>query len=235
MNFFASFGAGKSVSNSGSSGQKSHNIQEQGKEWKRSLQKEIRRMDRDINNVKRAETRALNECKSLLKKGKVSSAKILAKEVAATRKTVERMHTAKAQLNSVSSNLQTQMSMMKVQGCIEKSSVIMHSMNELINVKELNEVMGSMAREMERAGLIDEIVGDALDSMEPEGLDEEADLEVEKVIAELATGVLAPAGAVPVEAIKQPGLLESASTGTETQQDAKSESNSELLSRLQAL
>ena len=38
-------------------------------------------MDRDITTIKRAETKALNECKALVKKGKVSAAKILAKEV----------------------------------------------------------------------------------------------------------------------------------------------------------
>jgi len=43
----------------------------------------------------------------LVKANRASAAKILAKEVAATRKTIERMYMAKAQLNSVSMTLQT--------------------------------------------------------------------------------------------------------------------------------
>ncbi len=36
----------------------------------------------------------------------------------------------------------------------------------LVNVKEMKETMGTMAREMERAGLIEEIVGDTMDMMD---------------------------------------------------------------------
>lgn len=82
---------------------------DQCKQWKRDLQKEIRRMDRDIADIKRAEQKSITECKTLAKKGRVSAVKVLAKEIANTRRTVERMYIAKAQLNSVSSSLQTSM------------------------------------------------------------------------------------------------------------------------------
>lgn len=82
---------------------------ELGKEWKRNLQKEIRRMDRDILSIKRQEEKSLRECKALAKAGRMSAVKILAKEVANTRKSVERMYVAKAQMNSVATNLQTSM------------------------------------------------------------------------------------------------------------------------------
>ena len=45
------------------------------------------------------------------------------------RKTIERMYSTKAQLNSVTMNLQTAAAMMKVKGCISKSAAIMQSMN----------------------------------------------------------------------------------------------------------
>ena len=79
------------------------------KEWKRKLQKEIRRMETDIANIKRMEDKSMKECKALAKANRISAVKILAKEIANTRKTVERMYVAKAQLNSVSSSLQTSM------------------------------------------------------------------------------------------------------------------------------
>lgn len=88
---------------------KSKDPQEVAKQWKRDLQKEIRRMDRDINDIKRSEQRSMAECKALAKKGRMGAVKILAKEVANTRRTVERMYTAKAQLNSVSTSLSTSM------------------------------------------------------------------------------------------------------------------------------
>ena len=43
---------------------------------------------------------------------------------------------------------------MKLSGCMEKSTEIMTSMNKLINVSEIRETMTSMAREMEKVGLV---------------------------------------------------------------------------------
>ncbi|RYH27247.1 hypothetical protein EON65_13660 [archaeon] len=98
--------ASSSASKPSSSRGGSHDPQELAKEWKRNLQKEMRKIDRDIAGIKREEDRAVKECKRLAKANQLSSARILAKQIAATRKTVDRMHTTKAQLNSVSMNLQ---------------------------------------------------------------------------------------------------------------------------------
>eukprot|EP01031_Cornospumella_fuschlensis_P043931 gene43931-53711_t len=187
--------ASSSASKPSSSRGGSQDPQELAKEWKRNLQKEMRKIDRDIAGIKREEDRAVKECKRLAKANQLSSARILAKQIAATRKTVERMHTTKAQLNSVSMNLQASASMMKVQGCISKSADIMHSMNQLVSVKEISETMRSMAREMEKSGLIEEIVGDTMESLDDGSLDEVADAEVERIMTELTSGVLHAAGA----------------------------------------
>lgn len=102
-----STGASKpsSSSGSGSRGGK-QDPTELAKEWKRNLQKEMRKIDREIVSIKREEERAVKECKKLAKANHLSSVKVLAKEIALTRKSVERMHTTKAMLNSVSMNLQ---------------------------------------------------------------------------------------------------------------------------------
>jgi hypothetical protein len=99
-----------SSSNTGSSwfgGDKPVDVGEQAKQWKRNLQKEMRHLDRDILNIKREEDKAAKEVKSLVKKNQVQAARILAKQIAQTRRTTERLFTAKAQMNSVCNNLQT--------------------------------------------------------------------------------------------------------------------------------
>lgn len=116
--------------------------------------------------MKKEEQKSLKECKKLVKEGQPSSAKILAKEIVNVRRTVDRMYATKAQLNSVIMNLQTAVSMMKMQGAISKSNDIMRSMNQLMNIPELRETMNVMSREMMKTGLIDEIMNDALSSME---------------------------------------------------------------------
>eukprot|EP00981_Chlorochromonas_danica_P003312 scaffold644_cov168-Ochromonas_danica.AAC.4 len=99
-------GSSGGSSTSRSSGKGGGDPTELAKEWKRNLQKEMRKIDRDISNIKREEDRAVKECKKLAKANQLSSARILAKEIASTRRTIDRMHTTKAMLNSVSMGLQ---------------------------------------------------------------------------------------------------------------------------------
>jgi len=129
--------------------------------------------------------------------------------------------------------------MIKMKGCIEKSVDIMSSLNQLVNVREIQGTMMDMAREMERAGLVDEIIGDAMDSMEDEGIDAEADREVDKIITELTAGVLAPAGSAPVRAPASKASAAPAATIESTATAAAAEEEGptpeELMARLQAL
>jgi len=56
-------------------------------------------------------------------------------------------------------------------------------MNNLIKLPQLNQVMMAMAREMEKAGLIEEILDDTL--ADDDDVEEAADEEVEKILEEL--------------------------------------------------
>lgn len=174
---------------------------DQAKEWKREIQKEARSIDKDITKLQREEEKAMKECKKLAKSGHVSSVKILAKQVVQTRKSIERMYLAKAQLNSVTMQLQTSVSMLKMTNCISKSTEIMTAMNQLVKLPEISQTMREMAREMAKAGLVQELVDDTLSSMEPEGLESDVDIEVEKIIQQLTNETLAPASFAPTKAI----------------------------------
>jgi charged multivesicular body protein 3 len=175
---------------------------DQAKEWKRNVGKEVRKIEREIAHLGREEQKAIKECKKLAKSGQVSSAKVIAKEIVNTRHAVNRMHTAKSQLNSVANMLQNSISMMKVQGCVSKSTEVMAAVNNLVKLPELRATMQEMAREMTRAGLIDELVEDAMSSMDSEGIESEVDAEVDKIVQELTSDVLAPAAAAPKGPIK---------------------------------
>ena len=59
-------------------------------------------------------------------------------------------------------------------------------MNKLVKLPELQKTMMEMQREMERSGLIEEVVGDALDELDGDDVEEETELQVNKVVEELA-------------------------------------------------
>jgi len=156
------------------------------KKWKRELRKEDRELDKNIRAIDLEEQKLKRSIKELAKKGDKASAKVLAKEIVQSRKAKERIYKSKAQLNSVSMQLSQNLSMMKVAGMMAKSTQIMGLMNNLVKLPQINQVMMAMAREMEKAGLIEEIMDDVMDDADVE---EEADVELDKVIEEITLGV----------------------------------------------
>ena len=171
--------------------------EDEAKEWKKKLSKEMRRMDRDMNELVKAEKKASADCKKLAKQNQLPSVRLLAKEIVNIRKAQERMMTAKAQMNSASMALQSSISLMKVQGVVAKSTDVMVAMNELIKLPEVSKTMAEMAREMERAGLVESMIDDTFEMIEPDDMEMAADAEVNKVIEDLTSEIFAGAKAAP--------------------------------------
>ncbi|KAJ1451837.1 Snf7-domain-containing protein [Pelagophyceae sp. CCMP2097] len=178
--------------------------QEEMKKWKREISKEMRSMDREIKKIEQMENKSKAECEKLGKAGRIDACKIIAKEIVRTRKTKERMFTAKAQMNSVSMQLQTQAAMVRAAGCMKKSAEVMTVMNKLVKLPELQKTMVNMSREMERAGLIEEMIGDSMDMLDGDSVEDETDLEVNKVVAELTGDMFKGETIVPSRAPAQP-------------------------------
>jgi charged multivesicular body protein 3 len=196
--------------------------EENAKNWKKLLKKEMREMDRGVTRLTTAEKNAIKECKKLAKNGNPAAAKLLAREVVNIRKAKNRMHASKAQLNSVVMSLQLSISNLKVQGCLSKSTDIMAAMGSLMKLPELQESMTSMAREMEKAGLVDEIIQDTFEMAEPD-IDIEADAEVSKIMNEITSGIFTKESDV---ATNKPIVKEKA-PGTATAADGEKEEEGE--------
>lgn len=159
------------------------------KKWQRELKSEMRSMEREIKKIEQAEKKSEEECRKLAKANRIDACRLLAKEIVRTRAARDRMFNAKAQLNSVSMQLKTQASMVKAAGCVKKSTQVMTAMNKLVKLPELQKTMADMAREMERAGLIEDMVGDALESLDPAEIEDDTNKEVDAVVAELTSGL----------------------------------------------
>jgi Snf7 len=93
------------------------------------------------------------------------SVRILARQLVTMRQTKTRMYEGKATLHSVQLQLKSQLAMAKVAGCMQRSTEVMVAMGRLVSIPELQSSMTEMAREMERAGLTEEIMSDALDDV----------------------------------------------------------------------
>ena len=70
--------------------------------------------------------------------------------------------------------------------------------------------MRELSKEMTKAGIMEEMMEDTLEGLEPEGLEEEAEEEVEKVLWELTKGQLGTAPAAPDDSLAVPAAEETA-------------------------
>lgn len=112
-------------------------------------------------------------------------------------------------LESISVHLKTAAASLKVTGSMEKSSEIMKTMSKLVNAAETSAVSRELAQELARFGIMEEMMGDALDSaMDPDGdLEELADGQVEALVQEIITGVKT-AGAAGTKAVPKAATAE---------------------------
>lgn len=208
---------------------------EQVKEWSRKLRKERNGLDRQIRQIQRGEQQAVASIKQAAKKNDPVSAKILAKEVVNARKAVTRIHTAKANINSVEMQMQQQAAQIRVVGSLQKSTDVMKSMQALVKLPEVNQIMMEMSKEMMKAGIIEEMLEDTMETLDdPEELEEDAQAEVDKVLAEITMGKMAKAPAAPEASIALPELPDKEDEVAEQEEEAE-EDMEEMQSRLAAL
>merc|ERR1712076_263035 len=109
-----------------------------------------------------------------------------------------------AELNSLNMKMREQLAALRMTGALAKSTEVMASMNKLMNVPEMQKTMRDMSKEMEKAGIIEEMMNDAMDDvLDEDGLQEAADEEVENVLYEITAGQLGQAPAAKQSALPQ--------------------------------
>lgn len=146
----------------------------------------MREIDRDMKKVEREENKIKKEIKKEAKlNGNSPSVKILAKSIVKSQKQREKMMITKTQINSVSLTLKQQYANMKVTKVVGKSAMIMKHMNNMINTKQMNDVMKAMSKEMMKAGIMEEMMDDVFEDIADEDEDELVDEEVNKVLEDL--------------------------------------------------
>ncbi|KAF7301718.1 Isocitrate dehydrogenase [NAD] subunit, mitochondrial [Mycena indigotica] len=170
--------------------------EEKVRQWQGKLRTEARHLDREMRELDKVTKQARQQVKQHATRGDVKSARILAREVVRSEKQKDKLSVSKARLNSIGTQLAQQMAMVKVTGALQKSTEIMKLSNSLIKLPQISQTMREMSMEMTKAGIIGEMVDDTLELEDDDELLEEADEEVDKVLAELTDGKLGLAGSV---------------------------------------
>jgi charged multivesicular body protein 3 len=118
----------------------------------------------------------------------------------------------------------------KIEGSIKASTGIMKDVNNLLQLRELTGSMRELSQELVKAGIIEEMVGDMLPTEFEDALgeDEEAEMEVDKVLSEVLKDKMPAQKVQPNEETELP----SAPQPVETEEEVDSGS---ILARLEAL
>lgn len=155
--------------------------------WQKQLRSEGRKLDRQINEISREQKKVEKEIKQAAHRSDMQSAKILAKELVSSKKTVARLHENKAELQAVSMHLGEQVATARVLGSLQSSTEVMEAMGKLIKAPEIGLIMQNMSKEMMKAGIISEMMDDMIDSaVDTDDIEDETEVEVQRVLDEIA-------------------------------------------------
>ncbi|KAF4306130.1 Snf7 [Botryosphaeria dothidea] len=213
--------------------------EEQKRKCNALVRQNVRKLDRDIMQLKQAEQKTKSYIVQASKRAQRNPAmakqaaqdtRVFAKELIRVRKQSSRLHTSKAQLQSVQMQVNEAFSVRKIEGSIRASTGIMKDVNTLVRLPELTGTMRELSQELVKAGIIEEMVGDSLpDSELLEGEDDEAESEVDKVLSEVLKDKISQA-----QEPKQDLELPSQPVHAEEEEDPE-EMLSEMRGRLEAL
>jgi len=209
---------------------------EQVQEWGKKIRKEGYNLDRQINAIKREELKVTKSLKEAAKKGDKDVCHILAKEIINSRKSVNKLYTAKANLNSVQLQMKGQLATVKIAGALSSSTEVMKSMNALVKLPETQKAMMELSREMMKAGVIEEMLDDTMEGLnEEEDMEEAAQDEIDKIILELTTGKLGEAPNAVKDTLPAPAAVPAAKANVTEEEEESEGELEEMQNRLEAL
>eukprot|EP01084_Bolivina_argentea_P244174 409131_1 len=174
--------------------------QEMTREWTRNMKREMRQTDRQIRKAQQAKKKMQAEMKKEAKnvngdKQRMQAVRIMAKSVVQQDKQIAHLYGVKAQMNSVVLQIKEQQATLKMTKAMKQSAQVQSIMGKLVSLPELQGTMMNMQREMQKNGLIQEMVDDAMD--DAMGVDDsDVDDEIDKVIMEITDMNLADIGAI---------------------------------------
>lgn len=152
--------------------------------------KNIRQLDREIQNISQLEKKTESLIKQSLKKKEVGNSKIYARELVKISKQKQRLTSSRATLQSINMQLDEQQQQLKLTHKLSQSTSIMHEINSLIRLPQISRTVRELSLELTKSGIITEMVDDSFDILDEDELD--LDSETEEEVDKILQGFMAP-------------------------------------------
>lgn len=202
-------------------GQSKPTLEEQMRANKRMINRSIRELDRERNNLVAQEKKIIADIKAAAKNNQMSSVKIMAKDLVRTRKYQSKFYEMKSHLQGVQLRMQTIKSTEAMARSMAGATKAMTALSKQLNIPGLTQILQEFQQETEKLGITQEVMGDTIDDV----LGDVGDLEQEElVVAQVLDEIGIDANSLLAEAPKSKMPATGAAVGSQNAKEAVAES-----------
>jgi charged multivesicular body protein 2A len=179
--------------------------EEMMREYKRSLDKTCRELDKERSKLMQQEKKIQIEMKKMAKQDQMDALRVMARDLIRTRNYAQKFYRMKAQVQAVSLRLQTMTSTNQMARAMKGVTQCMSKMNQKMNVPAMQRIMQDFERQNEMMGMKEEMMNEAIDEVMDfeENEEEETEELVNKIMDEVTMDFREKVG-VADSAIGQP-------------------------------
>lgn len=142
--------------------------------WKEHLRNQKYTIKNEISRLQRLDIECQNLIKSEYLDRPRAEQEIILKEVARVRKRIGQLYEITSLIKTVENELVLHVSRKRLNQTVGKAANIMKHMNMLVSIPQISQVAKTFAKELEKAGIIDEMINDTLKPLEEEEKEEES-------------------------------------------------------------
>lgn len=154
------------------------------REQKRINNRSIRELDRELNRLKREQTKAENEMRRLAKQGQMQAVRHLAKDIVRMKDTQTKFIKLKAELRSLSAQMDAMAATAQLQTAMKNVSRTLGMLSNQIKLPQLQASLQKYMQQSEEMEMKTEMINDALGDVLDDDDDAEDEL-IQKVMDEV--------------------------------------------------
>merc|ERR1719420_1404075 len=180
-------------------------LEEQLRENKRAIDRAIRELDRERNQLQSQEKKLINDIKSAAKKSQMGSVKIMAKDLVRTRKYQQKFLQSKSQLQGIQLRLQTLKSQEALQRSMKEVTMAMKGINARMDPQAMTQIMQEFSAASDQMNLQQDLMEQVIDDTMDEADDaEEEERIVGQVLEEIGVDMTGAMEGAPSDAVGRP-------------------------------
>ncbi|KAH0785873.1 vacuolar protein sorting-associated protein 2 1 [Histomonas meleagridis] len=146
--------------------------EEKLKQFKQSLRRSCREIERERTRLQNQETKMKSEMKKLAAKGETESVMIIAKDLVRNRQAMKKFLKLGSQMESLGLRIETIKAQAGVNKALKGAAQAMHQLNRMVNVPQMQMIMQKFMMENEMMDMKGEMVDEAMDDLwEDDGTD----------------------------------------------------------------